>query len=91
MAGKRTHVVIPETLVRAIDALVGKRGRSVFIAEAAARELERRQLLEALGQASGAWKDINHPELKDGAAAHIAAQRHEDEKRDEDRRGKLSR
>jgi predicted nucleic acid-binding protein len=57
MAAKRTHILIPESLVRAIDELVGKRGRSAFIAEAAAREVERRQLLEAIEQATGAWKD----------------------------------
>jgi hypothetical protein len=91
MNSKRTHVVIPESLVRAIDALVGKRGRSRFIAEAAAREVERRRLIEALEQASGAWKDENHPELKDGAAAWIRKQRQEDEKRDRDRRGRISR
>jgi hypothetical protein len=91
MTGKRTHVVIPESLVRAIDAIVGKRGRSAFIADAAGRELERRQLLEALGQAAGAWKDRNHPELKGGAAAWVSEQRREDEKQDEGRRGKLSR
>ena len=87
MTLKRTHVIIPENLVDAIDSLVGKRGRSAFIADAAAREVERRQLLNALEQASGAWQDKNHPELKVGATAWVATQRHEDEKHDKDRRG----
>lgn len=91
MASKRTHIVIPGSLARAIDILVGKRGRSAFIADAAAREVERRQLLEALEQSSGSWKDENHPELKGGSARWIAAQRHKDEKLDKRRRGKLSR
>jgi hypothetical protein len=57
--------VIPENLVRAIDSLVGKRGRSTFIADAARREVERRELLTALEVTSGSWKDENHPELRE--------------------------
>lgn len=91
MVGKRTHIVIPEDLVQAIDALVGKRGRSAFIAEAAQREVERRRLLEALKKTTGSWKDKNHPELKRGAAAWVRKQRREDEPRDRQRRGRLSR
>jgi len=91
MAGKRAHVVIPEDLVSAIDTLVGKRGRSAFITEAARREVERRRLLEALEQTKGAWKDRNHPELNKGAAHWLRKQRRQDEARDEERRGRLSR
>ena len=80
---------MPERLVDEIDALVGKRGRSAFIAEAARRELERRRLATALAEAEGGWKDENHPELSEGAAAQVARQRREDETRDEDRRGRL--
>ncbi len=89
MSGKRAHVIMPERLVDEIDALVGKRGRSAFIAEAARQELDRRRLALALAEAEGGWKDENHPELRDGAAAHVARQRREDETRDEDRRGRL--
>ena len=89
MSGKRAHVIMPERLVDEIDALVGKRGRSAFIVEAARQELERRRLALALAEAEGGWKDENHPELGDGAAAHVARQRREDETRDEDRRGRL--
>ena len=34
----RAHIVIPQDLVRQIDSLVGKRGRSVFLVDAASRE-----------------------------------------------------
>jgi hypothetical protein len=91
MNPRRTHVVIPENLVRAIDALVGRRRRSAFIAEAAQREVERRELLVALETAAASWKDKNHPELKRGAAAWIAGRRRADNKRDEERRGRFSR
>ena len=89
MSRKRAHVIMPERLVDEIDALVGKRGRSAFIVEAARQELERRRLALALAEAEGGWKDENHPELRDGAAAHVARQRREDEIRDEDRRGRV--
>lgn len=88
---KRTHVIIPENLVHAIDSLVGKRGRSAFITDAATRELERRHLLEALEQAAGTWSDKDHPELKHGAEAWVRKQRRLDEARDKERRGNLPR
>ena len=91
MTGKRTHVVIPEKLVQAIDALVGKRRRSAFIADAARREVERQELLAALETTAGGWKDKNHPELRDGAASWVAGQRQRDVKRDEQHRGRFSR
>lgn len=89
MSTKRAHVIMPERLVEEIDALVGKRGRSAFIADAARQELERRRLAMALAEAEGGWKDENHPELRTGAAAYVTRQRHEDEVHDEDRRGRL--
>ncbi|MBV8904904.1 MAG: hypothetical protein JOZ22_14830, partial [Acidobacteriia bacterium] len=41
-ATKRTHVVLSEHLVKAIDTLVGARQRSSFLTEAAEKELMRR-------------------------------------------------
>lgn len=55
MAARRTHVVLAHDLVSEIDRLVGKRQRSEFLAEAAARELLRQKQLRALHQARGAW------------------------------------
>jgi metal-responsive CopG/Arc/MetJ family transcriptional regulator len=73
----RTQVVISQDLVTAIDGLVGKRGRSQFIAQATAKELRRRRQLEALRQATGAWKAADHPELKRGAVAFVKELRRE--------------
>ena len=78
---KRTHVILPVEVVTAIDKLVGKRGRSAFIAEVASDEIQRRQQLKVLKTAQGAWKDADHPELKDGAAAWVRQTRAESEKR----------
>jgi len=81
MNTKRTHVVLPADLVGQIDALVGKRKRSRFLADLASREVKRLHLLKALKRAAGSWKDEDHPELKNGAAAWIEQLRQEDEER----------
>lgn len=61
----RTHVVMSDELLEAIDEVVGKRGRSRFLAEAAAEKLERLALTEAVrasagiarGSAYSHWRD----------------------------------
>jgi hypothetical protein len=77
MPVKRTHVVIPAELIAAIDRLVGNRGRSRFIAEAAEREIRRLAQLKALDAAVGSWKSGDHPELKGGAAKWVEGLRKE--------------
>jgi metal-responsive CopG/Arc/MetJ family transcriptional regulator len=78
---KRTHIVIPDDLASQIDALVGKRRRSQFFTDAAAKELQRLRQLKALENAIGAWKDQDYPELKQGAARWVAKLRRQDERR----------
>jgi Arc/MetJ-type ribon-helix-helix transcriptional regulator len=78
---KRTHIVISEQLATQIDTLVGKRGRSNFLTQAAEKELLRLRQIKALQAAAGAWKDKDHPELKQGAAKWVKKLR-----RDFDRR-----
>lgn len=68
---QRTHVVMPRELIAQIDALVGKRGRSRFLADAASHELRRLRQLKALRRAAGSWKDSDHPELRHGAASWV--------------------
>ena len=60
---ERTHVILPKKLRAAIDARVGKRNRSAFLARAAEMELKRLQQQEAFRKAAGMWKDKDHPEL----------------------------
>ena len=81
MKTKRAHIVISERLVSEIDKLVGKRGRSSFLAEAAQKELMRLRQMRALESAAGSWKDANHPELKRGAAKWVKQLRREYEQR----------
>jgi Arc/MetJ-type ribon-helix-helix transcriptional regulator len=68
---RRTHIVISEQLAAQIDTLVGKRGRSNFLTQAAEKELMRLRQIKALQGAAGAWKDKDHPELKQGAAKWV--------------------
>lgn len=77
----RTHVVLSDQLVKDIDTLVGRRKRSVFITQAAEKELMRLRQIEALKAAAGAWKDKDHPELKQGAAKWVKKLRQENERR----------
>jgi hypothetical protein len=61
----KAHLIFPEDLLQAIDKLVGKKGRSKFVVEATRKELKRIRLQEALEKAAGAWKDDDHPEIKE--------------------------
>ena len=78
---KRAHVILPVDVVAGIDKLVGKRGRSAFLAEVAREEIQRREQRSALRKAAGAWKDKDHPELKQGSAAWVRQMRAESETR----------
>jgi hypothetical protein len=71
MSIKRAHVLLPEDLLREIDALVGPRGRSSFLVETARHEVRRQKLLHFLESKDLAWKDNDHPELAAGAAAWV--------------------
>ena len=73
---RRTHVVLSDQLVKDIDILVGSRQRSVFITQAAEKELMRRRQLQALNQLVP-WNQKDHPELKQGAARYVRKLRRE--------------
>ena len=79
MGHQRTHVILPEALIADIDAFVGQRKRSAFLAEVAARELRRRRLLAALASDKPAWKSADHPDIEQagGAAAWVKKLRRE--------------
>ena len=81
MPTKRTHIVLSDQLVKDIDTLVGRRRRSSFITEAAEKELARLRQIQAIKAAAGAWKDKDHPELKQGSAKWVRKLRQESERR----------
>jgi Arc/MetJ-type ribon-helix-helix transcriptional regulator len=61
-AKRRAHVVLPEAMVEEIDRLVGPRGRSEFIQDAIAAELQRRRRVAAFEAVAGTVKDGEIPE-----------------------------
>lgn len=81
MATKRAHVLLPEDLLREIDALVGPRGRSSFLVETARQEVRRQRLLHFLESKGPTWKNDDHPELAGGAAAWVQKLRTDSEGR----------
>ena len=74
---RRVRVAIPNNMVEAVDALVGKRRRSQFIAETVAAELQRRRLSAALDEMDGSLADFDIPgwETPESAAEWVRAQR----------------
>ena len=62
-----------------IDNVVGKRGRSAFLTQAAEKELMRLRQVKALKAATGSWKDEDHPELANGSGNWVRKLRAENE------------
>ena len=87
MRHKRTHVILPEDLLSEVDALVGQRGRSAFLIEVLRHEIKRRRLLTALSHPEPAWKDEDHPELAEGAAAWVRRMRDDDNQIEDEEQG----
>ena len=69
----RTHVVMSDELLEAIDEVVGKRGRSRFLEEAATEKLERLALAEAIEASAGIvrGKAYSHWRDRDATAAWV--------------------
>jgi hypothetical protein len=81
MGSRRVRIILAEELIKEIDAVVGPRGRSAFLVEAARAELRRRRLLKFLRDDQPAWSERDHPELSVGAGAWVKCIRSEGEKR----------
>lgn len=86
----RTHVLLPEDLVREIDALVGPRGRSAFIVATARDAVRRKRLLEFLNSEQLVWKDEDHPEFANGSAQWVQKIRRESDRASRRRRKRRS-
>ena len=73
----RTHIVLPTALVKEVDRLVGERGRSSFIASAAAEKVARLRLLRASAKAAGSLREVSIPawETPEKASGWVAQNR----------------
>jgi len=76
MKAKRTHVARFPEPAKGIDIVDGSQPGS-FPTEAAETELMHRRQIRALKAAAGAWKSINHPELRLGSADWVRKHRQE--------------
>jgi hypothetical protein len=73
----RTHVILSDEVIDAIDEKVGQRGRSRFLEEAAREKLERLELEAALRKGAGILKAKDYPEWRDQGSINewVRAQR----------------
>ena len=78
MAHKRAHIVLPADLLAEVDALVGARGRSAFVAEVIRDAVRRQRLLKVLSEPEPILKDEDYPEFREGAEEWVARMRDED-------------
>lgn len=61
----RTHVILSDEVIAAIDDRVGERGRSRFLDEAAREKLERLELEAAISEGAGMLKERDYPHWSD--------------------------
>lgn len=78
MPHKRAHVFLPDDLLADVDALVGSRGRSAFLAEVIREAVNRRRLQEFLSSPEPVLKDEDYPEFREGAEAWVRKMRDTD-------------
>lgn len=64
----RTHVILSDEVVAAIDERVGERGRSRFLEEAAREKLERVELEAAITEGAGLLEEKDYPHWRDTAS-----------------------
>lgn len=73
----RTHVILDDEVMAAIDKVVGQRGRSRFLEEAAREKLERMALEQVIRDGAGSLKEKDYPHWRDQASINewVRAQR----------------
>ena len=79
----RTHVILPEDLVKSVDDLAGKGKRSQFIEEAIREKVRIDTLLAALEATAGAFSAKDHPhwDTPEIVASWVRESRRESDKR----------
>lgn len=75
MSTKQANFLLPEDLLEELKKTVSKRQQSKIVADALRRELKRIRLEKSLRESFGAWKDEDHPELKEGTEAYVRRMR----------------
>ncbi len=78
----RTHLVLPEEMVKQVDTLVGKRKRSQFVENAVREKLIRENQSAALAAAAGVLSAEDYPEWE--TSEQVAAWVHDMRQRDDE-------
>ncbi len=84
---KRAHVFLPDDLLAEVDALVGSRGRSAFLAEVIRDAVNRRRLIEFLSNPKPVLNDKDYPEFRDGADVWVRKMRDQDSRLEREKLG----
>lgn len=66
-------IPLPPDVVRAIETVAPDQDRTAFVVEAVQRELQRRQQIQAIREATGLWKD--YPDLPNSPQELVAFMR----------------
>lgn len=74
-ATKQANFLLPEDLLNELKRTVDKRQQSKVVSEALRKELKRIKLARALEASFGAWKDKDHPEMREGTAIYVRKMR----------------
>ena len=79
----RMHVVLPEELVKAVDAMAGKGKRSRFIEDAVREKLKIEALLSALEDTAGMLSEDEYPEwaTREKVASWVRESRQQSDRR----------
>lgn len=72
---KQANFLLPEDLLDELRRTVDKRRQSKVVSEALRKELKRIKLAKAFESSFGAWKDKDHPEMREGTAAYVRKMR----------------
>jgi hypothetical protein len=81
MSSRTTIIKVPEELAHELDRLAGAKRRTAYAVDVLWREVRRVKQREALKLSSGAWKQVDHPELARGGAAYVDRIRSERDRR----------
>jgi metal-responsive CopG/Arc/MetJ family transcriptional regulator len=65
----RTHVVLSDEVLRAVDEVAGRRGRSRFLEEAAREKLEQLALADSIAASAGIARGRAYAHWEDRPAA----------------------
>jgi hypothetical protein len=68
---KQANFLLPEELLDELKRTVDKRQQSRVVSDALRKELKRIKLAKAFESSFGAWKDKDHPEIREGVAAYV--------------------